>query len=367
MFKESQFGMLDTSNENLTASIYEKAQEIIKRWPGKSILTTAVAVAMTQACAVAEKKSTYPQVEQEQSAEYMVAKAKIATMLAEKSGDAKGADGNAAYLLGHTTLTQAEWLKTRQALINKGGGQALINPDLLPFNVNTMNNLISALPDTWTASPINAQILFLNRESFRDQQSKQVFANTHFDQQDGTWETVCTSAFSNLDKTSKIICNADLINEYGYKKALRESFFHEFAHSADPGLLPMPANVKANFWLRQQELLDSGYAPDSQYMAQWEKSIESQKDATAYRTLLVESWAETIATIFKTAEQTKDASSWESWESEYKDSLIADYGCNPSGAEATYNLIKDYFTEIDPEFKPWESAKIINQIFTKEY
>lgn len=366
MFKESQFGMLDTSNENLTASIYEKAQEIIKRWPGKSILTTAVAVAMTQACAVAEKKSTYPQVEQEKSAEYMVAKAKIATMLAEKSGDAKGADGNAVYLLGHTTLTQAEWLKTRQALINKGGGQALINPDLLPFDVNTMNNLLFTLPKTWTASAVNDQIIFLDRKAFRDQQNKQVFANTHFDQQDGTWETVCTSDFSNLDKTSKIICNADLMNEYGYQNALRESFFHEFAHSADPGKLPIPANVKADFWLRQQELVDSGDAPDSQYVTQWEKSIENQKDATAYRVLLVESWAETIATVFKTTEQTKSASGWENWESEYKKTLIEDYGCDSAGADKTFHLIKDYFTEIDPEFKPWESAKIINQILPKE-
>lgn len=347
-------------------SIRKIAADIIERWPGKKILTASIAAMMTQACAAAEKRPMHAAAEQEQSAEYVEAKAKLAKMLTEKSGDVDGADGNAAYLLGHTALPRAEWLKTRGSLINKGGAQAIINPDLMPIDVGGMNNLTAALPRAWTSRAINSQIVFLDRPSFNDRQSKQVFADADFDQHSGNWETVCTSGFSNLDKTSSIYCNADLMKEYGYKKALRESFFHEFAHSADPGKLPMPANVKAGFWLRQQEMVDSGSAPDSEYVAQWEKSIEDKKDATAYRVLLVESWAETIATVFKTTEFTKSANSWESWESEYKKALIADYGCDADGAEKTFNLIKDYFTEIDPEFKPWESAKIINSVLAED-
>jgi len=367
MFKESRFTIPDNSHENLTPSIFEAVSALTKKWPGKNILTVAIAAAMTQACAATEKKAEYPEaVVHEQSAEYVKAKAKLAKMLTEKSGDAEGADENAAYLLGHTALPRAEWLKTRGSLINKGGAQAIINPDLMPIDVGAMNDLASALPRTWTSHAINSQIVFLDRPSFNDRQSKHVFADANFDQHSGNWETVCTSGFSNLDKTSSIYCNADLIKEYGYKKALRESFFHEFAHSADPGKLPLPANIKAEFWARQQELVDSGHAPDSKYIAQWTKSIEGQRDATAYRVLLVESWAETMATVFKTAEQTKDTDDWETWESEYIKALIADYGCDQVGAHETSNLIKDYFTEIDPGFKPWESSKTINKILPIE-
>jgi len=326
-------------------------------FPAKRLVTAAFFVGLLQACGPKVSEAVYPESYAGAEQQDLEAVQKLEGVIALASGDQAGAKRGVERLMGARSLPPAEWRRTRDEMIENGGYQAFVNPYLIPIGITRMNGIVEALPALWTNRAVNDHVAFLTREEFRAQERKRPGDDALFDNESGKWETACGSHYSNLDKTSSIDCNADLLKELGAEEALNETFFHEFSHSAAPNNLPLPLRTKAEFWMRMQGLLDAHEVPDSAYVLQWQKSAQDNKSAAATTQVLMEAWAETFATVFQTAPFTAGSTSWETWTPKFEQALESHYLTTSEGARHISQLVKAYFDETDPTFKPWVSAE----------
>ena len=286
----------------------------------------------------------------------------LARSIAEHSGDAKGSKDAAEYLIGWHFSSLPEWERERQRLASSSGTVAVINPYLIPIEYDRLERIVGALPRVWTHPEITESLAFYERPVFHETLSKMPTISNLFTDTSREWEAACATGYSVLDNTSSIICNADVLKEYGAEAALNEALPHEFAHNADPRTLPLPIQMKTRIWAREQALIDAGNGPESEYIAGWQASLRSQPNALTSAALLQESFAERLVTVFETAHATQASTSWETWRPLYENALVTSYGASPEGAHDTFEAIKAYFDDVDPTFDPARSAKIIAEV-----